>query len=271
MDTVAPSISVSQLRSLSGTARWPWVLDVRRDSAFTAEPVMVAGAVRLPSEDMDRLAAELPPGAAPVCYCVHGHEVSRAAAGRLRALGFEARFLEGGLEAWRASGAPTVAPGAALALAPDRPSTWVTRERPKIDRIACPWLIRRFIDPRARFLYVPAPEVLEVARERGAIAFDIPGAPVEHDGELCSFDTLLRAVRLREPALEQLAVIVRGADTARLDLAPQSAGLLAVSLGLSHCYADDHRMLEHGMVLYDALYAWCRHVQGETHRWTPAP
>jgi hypothetical protein len=146
---------------------------------------------------------------------------------------------------------------------------WVTRERPKIDRIACPWLIRRFIEPGAEFLYVPPKQVMEVAEREGAVPYDIPGVEFSHDGELCSFDAFLAKYRLDDPALQQLAVIVRGADTSRLDLTPQSAGLFAISLGLSAGYADDHEMLEHGMVMYDALYAWCQSCQGEQHKWPP--
>ena len=147
---------------------------------------------------------------------------------------------------------------------------WITRERPKIDRIACPWLIARFIDKQSEFLYVPAGEVLQIAEKTGAIPYDIPGVELGHDGELCSFDTFLRKYDLTDPALHQLALIVRGADTARLDLAPQAAGLLAISLGLSRNFPDDHEMLKHGMVLYDALYAWCQALQSETHNWPPA-
>jgi hypothetical protein len=146
---------------------------------------------------------------------------------------------------------------------------WVTRERPKIDRIACPWLILRFIDPQAEFLYVPADRVLAVAADAGAIPYDIPGVEHSHVGERCSFDAFLEKYSLTDPALRQLAVIVRGADTARLDLAPQASGLLAISLGLSSVYADDHEMLRHGLVLYDALYAWCRDCQAEAHGWPP--
>ena len=146
---------------------------------------------------------------------------------------------------------------------------WITRERPKIDRIACPWLIRRFIDPDAQFLYVPAAQVLAVAAETGATPYDIPGVEMSHVGELCSFDAFLAKYRLHSPALSQLAAIVRGADTDRLDLAPQAAGLYALSLGLSHCFSDDHEMLRHGLVMYDALYAWCQSCQGETHHWPP--
>ena len=147
---------------------------------------------------------------------------------------------------------------------------WVTRERPKIDRIACPWLIARFIDREPEFLFVPPGEVLAVARDGAAIPYDVPNVELSHDGELCSFDAFLRKYGLADPALAELAVIVRGADTARPELAPQAAGLLAVSLGLSHLYRDDHEMLKHGIVIYDALYAWCRHARGETHTWNPA-
>jgi hypothetical protein len=148
---------------------------------------------------------------------------------------------------------------------------WITRERPKIDRIACPWLVARFIDKDAEFLYVPTAEVIPVATRTGAIPYDIPGVELTHDGDLCSFDAFLKKYRLSDPALHQLALIVRGADTSRLDLSPQSAGLYAISLGLSQTFADDQEMLRHGLVMYDALYAWCRHCQGETHNWPPLP
>ena len=144
---------------------------------------------------------------------------------------------------------------------------WITRARPKIDRIACPWLIKRFIDKDAEFIYVPADEVLKLAAERNAIPYDVPNVEFSHVGELCSFDAFLNKYQLDDPALHRLAVIVRGADTDRLDLAPQAAGLLAISLGLSQNFADDHQMLSQGMVLYDALYAWCRFCQDETHNW----
>jgi hypothetical protein len=146
---------------------------------------------------------------------------------------------------------------------------WITRERPKIDRIACPWLVLRFIDAQAEFLYVPPSDVLRVASETGAIPYDIPDVELTHDGELCSFDAFLKKYRLDDPALQQLALIVRGADTSRLDLTPQSAGLYALSLGLSQNFSDDHDMLKHGLVMYDALYAWCKHCQSETHNWPP--
>lgn len=146
---------------------------------------------------------------------------------------------------------------------------WVTRERPKIDRIACPWLIAKFIDKEPEFLYVPSGDVLIVAEKTGAIPYDIPDVELSHVGEFCSFDAFLKKYNLTEPALLQLAEIVRGADTSKLDLTPQSAGLYAISLGLSKSFADDHEMLKHGMVMYDALYAWCKDCQNESHNWPP--
>jgi len=147
---------------------------------------------------------------------------------------------------------------------------WVTRERPKIDRIACPWLIKRFIDQDPEFLYVPPAQVLEVARSTGAVPYDIPDVELSHVGELCSFDAFLNKYGLNDPALQHLARIVRGADTSRHDLTAQSGGLFAISLGLSANFPDDHEMLDHGMVIYDALFRWCRDLQSETHNW-PGP
>jgi len=147
---------------------------------------------------------------------------------------------------------------------------WITRERPKIDRIACPWLILRFIDRAPEFLYVPSDKVLSAAAETGAIPYDVPDVELSHVGELCSFDAFLKKYGLDDPALRRLADIVRGADTGRPDLSPQSAGLLAISLGLSRNFADDQEMLRQGIVMYDALYAWARELQGETHGWPPA-
>ena len=146
---------------------------------------------------------------------------------------------------------------------------WITRERPKIDRIACPWLVTRFIDEEAEFLYVPSGDVVRMAQETGAIPYDIPGVELSHDGKMCSFDAFLAKYRLDDPALARLARIVRGADTGHPELAPQAAGLLAISLGLSANFPDDHAMLRHGMVVYDALHAWCRSLTQETHGWPP--
>jgi hypothetical protein len=148
---------------------------------------------------------------------------------------------------------------------------WITRERPKIDRIACPWLIARFIDKASEFLFVPAQDVIPVAKDMGAIPYDIPDVELTHVGERCSFDAFLEKYALTDPALQRLAVIVRGADTSRLDLAPEASGLFAISLGLSHNFSNDLEMLQHGMVMYDALYAWCIYRQNEPHGWPPKP
>jgi hypothetical protein len=153
---------------------------------------------------------------------------------------------------------------------PSRPTRWVTRERPKIDRIACPWLIRRFIDPHAAILFVPTPEVFATAEREGAVAFDIPGAPLTHEGDHCSFDAFVQQFQLDDPGLAVLAPIVRGADTDRHDLAPQASGLHALSLGLTVLFQDDATLLEQGLTVYDALYAWATKARGERHDWRPA-
>lgn len=263
MDTVA-SISVSALRSTLGTPRAPLLIDVRKPPAYDAEPLMIAAALRRPHDAVDQWVAALPRGRDVVVYCVHGHEVSQGAARALAARDMPARYLEGGIEGWKAAGAPVMRKAPDIGHGSPAPTRWVTRARPKIDRVACPWLIRRFLDPFAAFDYVPPERVLEAARETGAVPYDVPGVRFTHRGERCSFDAILEDFQLREPALDALAVIVRGADTARLDLAPQAAGLLAVSLGLSRIHADDRAMLEAAMEVYDALYAWCRAAHGET-------
>jgi rhodanese-related sulfurtransferase len=253
------SITPAALRQSLSTLQTPVVIDVRRQATFLAAPDVLRGALRRDPARVDEWRQTLPAKADIVVYCVHGHEVSQNAA---KALG--CRYLEGGLEAWRADGGELARKPAGAS------SRWITRERPKIDRIACPWLIRRFIDPAAEFLYVPAADVRHLAAERDAVPYDIPEVKFSHEGERCSFDAFLKAFRLAEPALESLARIVRGADTGELALAPQAAGLLAVSLGLSRLYRDDHEMLEHGMLVYDALYAWCKEGQEESHTWNPA-
>ena len=147
---------------------------------------------------------------------------------------------------------------------------WITRERPKIDRIACPWLIKKFVDPEAEFIYVPKEQVFEKAKELNAIPYDIPGAEYSHEGERCTFDYILKKHHLADPALIQMADIVRGADTDRFDLAPQAAGLWAISAGLSYNIKDDLEQLELGMKIYDALYSWASKVRDEKHTWNPA-
>jgi len=269
MDTVA-SIAPLPLHSRTGSPRSPLLLDLRGPAAFDADPRMIPGALR-PEADVPEFAGRHAAGRPIVTYCAHGHDAGREAARALSRAGYEAAYLEGGLDAWIGAGLPTLrrrpewrVPGG---------SRWITRARPKIDRIACPWLIRRFIDPLARIDYVPAARVLEEAAAREAVAFDLPGAPVTHRGERCSFDALLEDFDLHEPALDRLAAIVRGADTDRLGLAPQCAGLLAASLGLSERFTDDQEMLGNAMPLYDGLYAWCRREEegtDERHAWTPA-
>jgi rhodanese-related sulfurtransferase len=254
----APALSVASLRQSLDSGRPPLVIDVRKNERFQEAPDLIRGALRRDPLRVAEWGKSLPSEADVVVYCIHGQEVSQGIA---RALG--ASYLEGGIEAWRASG------GALFGKPAGASSRWVTRERPKIDRIACPWLVRRFIDPEAEFLYVPTPQVKRVATERQAVPYDIPEVEFSHDGELCSFDAFIRHFRLHDPALDELAVIVRGADTNRLDLAPQAAGLAALSLGLSINFQDDHEMLERGMVMYDALYAWCKKGKDEVHTWKP--
>jgi rhodanese-related sulfurtransferase len=254
----APSVSVAALRQSLASGQPPLVIDVRKGPAFLDAPDLVRGALRRDPLRVAEWGKTLPAKADVVVYCVHGHEVSQGAA---TALG--ARFLEGGIEAWREAG------GALFAKPKGASSRWVTRERPKIDRIACPWLVKRFIDPDAEFLYVPTPEVKRTAAEREAVPYDIPDVEFTHDGELCSFDAFVGRYGLKDPALAELALIVRGADTGRLDLAPQCAGLAALSLGLSRLFADDHEMLAHGIVMYDALYRWCKEGKQEIHTWKP--
>ncbi len=200
-----------------------------------------------------------------------GGSAAAAAAAILRSEGVAAEVLEGGFAAWKAEGLPTISLTHLPTRHEDGATWWVTRARPKVDRIACPWLIRRFVDPDARFLFVPPAEVLAVAQAHQAEPFDVADEGVfwSHRGELCTFDIMVEAFGLgtHEP-LTRLAAIVRGADTDRLDVAPEAAGLLAISLGLSRLHADDHAQLEAGMAVYDALYRWCRDAQGERHNWS---
>jgi len=263
--TSAPSraISSAALREALDDPRPPLVIDVRRRPAFVEARHTIAGALRRPPDDVAGWAASLPAADTFVVYCVHGHEVSQNVATALRERGLNARYLEGGIAAWHtAEGACDAKPGSAS-------TRWVTRERPKIDRIACPWLIARFVDPDAEFLYVPTDQVLETARTSDAIPYDVPSVHFSHVGDACSFDAFVKHYRLQDPALAELAVIVRGADTGRLDIAAQAAGLAAISLGLSRNFKDDHAMLRQGMVMYDALYAWCRDGKDEFHTWNP--
>ena len=262
------AISAGELVALVGTPACPPIVDVRREAVFRESDVLIASAVW---RDHMR-AAEWGPefaGGAPVVYCARGHNVSALAATVLRQQGVEARVLTGGIDAYVAAGGASVRRTAWHDPAAPRPSRWVTRARPKIDRIACPWLIRRFIDRRAEIHFVAAEWVRDVAQEMGGIPFDIPDVEFSHIGETCSFDTFLDRFGLSSPGLGELALIVRGADTDRHDLSPQAPGLLAVSLGLSLAYSDDREQLEAGMAIYDGLYAWCRFGRGESHDWKP--
>lgn len=257
-----------QLIPLVGTSRCPLFVDVRRAAAFSSSPVRIAGAIWCDHMKAAEWLPMLPDRRQVVVYCTHGHNVSEIAAASLAAAGTDVAILDGGIEAWVAAGGITVTrKGAGLETDLPEPSVWVTRERPKIDRIACPWLIRRFIDPFAVFHFVAAEWVKDVADETGWIPFDIKDVHYSHRGETCTFDTLISEFGLTDPALLHLANIVRGADTARLDIEPQAAGLLAISLGLSAIEEDDLQQMEKGIVIYDALYGWCRYATAETHNW----
>ena len=258
------AISPAALYASIGTKAAPLLLDVRRESDFQEDNTVIVSALRRSPNDAAHWARLLPAGKSVVVHCVRGGEVSQGVAHALAAQGIPVSFLEGGIAAWRRERLPTRVKRNADT------SRWITRERPKIDRIACPWLIHRFINPEAEFIYVPTERVFAEASELSATPYDIPGAePFSHDGPLCSFDAFLRTYDIHDAALDQLAVIVRGADTAHPELAPQASGLHAISLGLSANFPDDHVVLQHGMVMYDALYTWCRSLQGEVHNWTP--
>lgn len=265
-------ITVSQLARLIGTPDSPMVVDVRIDEDYAADPRMIPGSSRRPFNSCPDWAPRYS-GQKVVVSCQKGLKLSQGVAAWLRHCGAEAMSLEGGFAAWVAAGEPLMRGHDALQRDSQGRTLWVTRARPKVDRIACPWLIRRFVDPAAVFLYVSASEVEAVAERFGAAPFDVDGVfwthrgPVGSPEHICTFDTMLREFGLTSPALERLALIVRAADTARLDLAPQAAGFLAASLGLSRMFSDDLAQLDAGMLLYDAFYRWCREGTDETHNW----
>ncbi len=262
------SISPTELWREIGTRSAPVIIDVRRPESIISSNGLLPGSIVRDPHDADTWTFA-DDTKLIVVACQHGHERSQMAVAHLRARGLNTRMLEGGYEAWRDAGLPLIDRSAMLRIVPTIPSLWVTRRRPKIDRVACPWLIRRFIDPQARFLFVDPPEVVAVARETGAIPFDIEGVEISHEGERCSFDTMLKLFGLEsEPSLARLALIVRGADTARPDLAAEAAGLHAVSIGLSALSGDDdHGLLQRGFVVYDALFTWLRYAANERHNW----
>lgn len=273
MDTTKPfAVSATDLSMHLNGAKAPVLLDVRKNSAYLTSPFTLPGALRRDPELIQTWANTLPAGHAVVVYCVHGHEVSQRTMTTLRQMGISACFLAGGLEIWQAQHLP-------LQAKPMNASTrWITRARPKIDRIACPWLIKRFIDANAEFVYVPTDQVRPTAEIQSATAYDVGPNVADtvftHDGDLCSFDAFIHHYRLgQDTALARLAMIVRAADTDRLALAPQAAGLLSISLGMSRTHNEDHAMLEAMLPVYDALYAWCRDAvagRDEQHNWKPA-
>ena len=252
MDGNAPSVSAHDLYARLGTAKAPLLIDARRAQAFESDDSLIVGSARRLPDDVSVWRNGLPAGRGVVAYCVHGHEVSQGVARALQSSGVQAAYLEGGIAGWKEQKLPT------RRKRGPAENKWVTREHPKIDRIACPWLISRFVNPEAEFIYVPANDVAKVAAEVGGTPYDIKGAEFGHVGDQCSFDAIIRIYGIEDEALDRLATIVRGADTSRPDLTPQCEGLLAISYGLSANFPDDHEMLKHGLVMYDALYTWCR-------------
>lgn len=259
-------ITVSQLSRLVGTPNAPVLVDVCIDEDFRDDPRLIPASFRHPHTDVAALAPKLV-GQRVIVICQKGLKLSEGAAAILRAHGVAAESLEGGIFAWRDAGEPLVPAAKLPKLDAERRTVWVTRHRPKIDRLACPWLIRRFVDPRAQFLFVTPSEVLNVAEKFEATPFDIEDVFWSHRGERCTFDMMIEEFALETEPLQRLAAIVRGADTNRHDLAPEAAGLLAASLGLSRMYRDDLAQLDAGMVLYDAYYRWARDAIDEGHDW----
>jgi rhodanese-related sulfurtransferase len=260
------SISVDKLSRLIGTATIPALIDVRTDEDFAADPRLIPGALRRPHETAADWAKSFA-GRSAIVICRKGQKLSEGVAAWLRIEGVAAETLDGGFEAWKAAKLP-LAPVAKL---PPRDALgrtiWVTRSRPKIDRIACPWLIRRFVDPNAVFLFVAPSEVEAVGERFGAVPFDIENVLWSHRGDLCTFDVMIEEFGLSTPALDRLATMVRAADTGRPELSPEAPGLMAASLGLSRMFDDDLMQLDAGMLVYDAFYRWCRDATGETHNW----
>jgi rhodanese-related sulfurtransferase len=262
------TISAEKLSRLVGTPKCPVLIDVRTEEDFASNPCLIPGSIRRPFGTVPDWAHEFT-GVSAIVICQKGLKLSHGVAAWLRHMGIPADTLEGGTLAWAQADLPMVPTARIPSRDAHGRTTWVTRSRPKIDRIACPWLIRRFIDPNAVFLFVPTSEVPGVVERFGAMPFDIEGNDVfwSHRGELCTFDVMVKEFGLGTRPLRHLATIVRGADTARLDLAPEAAGLLAASLGLSRMYSDDLAQLEAGLLLYDSFYRWCRDATDETHNW----
>ncbi|MGV8838963.1 MAG: chromate resistance protein ChrB domain-containing protein [Bauldia sp.] len=263
------TISVEKLSRLIGTLKCPVIVDVRTDAEFAADNRLIPGSVRRHAAALSAW-PEVRAKGPVVVACSNGADTSPGIAAWLRASGRTAEVLDGGVTAWASIGEPLVPQDRVPPRDAQDRTVWVTRERPKIDRIACPWLIRRFVDPDAVFLFVAPGQVATVTEKFGATPFDVEDVFWSHRGELCTFDVMVEEFGLSQQPLRRLATIVRGADTARHDLAPETAGLLAISLGLSRMFADDLEQLEAGLLIYDALYRWCRDATGETHDWIPA-
>lgn len=259
-------ITTSQLARLVGLPGAPVIIDVRTPEDYQADPRLIPTALRRDFRNVANWAAEFT-GRNVAVVCQKGHKLSQGVTAWLRHDGIGAEALEGGFEAWRAGGGLLVKADKLPPCDSTGRTVWVTRARPKIDRIACPWLIRRFVEPHAIFLFVAATEVPAVAERFNATPFDIDDVFWSHRGERCTFDTMVEEFGLTSQALDRLALIVRAADTARLDLVPQASGFLAASLGLSRMFRDDLEQLEAGMLLYDAFYRWCRDATEETHNW----
>jgi rhodanese-related sulfurtransferase len=260
------AITVAQLSRLVGTPDAPSIVDVRTDENHLADSRLLPASVRRDPKTVSSWASEFA-SRSVVVACRQGLKLSQGAAAWLRYAGVRAEYLEGGFDAWREAKGLLVRPSHIPARDEEARTVWVTRTRPKIDRIACPWLIRRFVDPTAVFLFVAPSEVASAAEQFGAAPFDIEGTFWSHRGENCTFDVMIEEFGLDSQPLLRLATIVRAADTARLDLAPEAPGLLAASLGLSRMYDDDLAQLEAGMGLYDAFYRWSRDATSETHNW----
>ncbi|WP_342237741.1 chromate resistance protein ChrB domain-containing protein [Inquilinus sp. OTU3971] len=263
-------ITVPQLSRLVGLPNAPTIVDVRTPEDFEADPRLLPASQRRDFRSVSAWASELA-SRQVVVVCQKGLKLSQGVTAWLLHEGIRAETLEGGFEAWRDAGGLLVETGRLPPPDAAGRTVWVTRARPKVDRIACPWLIRRFVDPQAVFLFVAASEVPAVADRFQATPFDIDGVFWSHRGERCTFDTMIEEFGLASGPLDRLATVIRGADTARLDLAPQAAGLLAASLGLSRMYRDDLDQLAAGLPLYDAFYRWCRDATEETHNWPSKP
>ena len=260
------SISPEKLARLVGTPNCPVIIDVRDDDDFAADQNLIPASLRRPSIEPWRWSKDVA-GQTVIVVCQKGLKLSHGVAAWLRNEGVSAESLDGGFLAWRDAKLPAVPVEKLPPRDAEGRTIWVTRERPKIDRIACPWLIRRFVDPRAVFLFVTPAEVGAVAERFSATPFDVENVFWSHRGENCTFDVMVEEFGLATGPLKRLATIVRGADTSRHDLAPEAPGLLAVSLGLSRMFSDDLQQLQAGLTLYDALYRWCRDATDETHNW----